>query len=383
MEPFLNDIDQTQEDREYLARREKRRQRRLEEKKRRQKKLKIMKAILGIGIIGVVLIGISIFLGSILKVDDKNQHSSQNNQTQIVEEENTQDVVEDDNNQNNLENTETTVVTQPIQFTESANVKEITSETIESSYAILVDVDTNTIIGKKNAYDRMIPASMTKVLTALVAAEAISEKDLDDTFTMTLDITDYSYINDCSNVGFLDGEVVTVRDLFYGTILASGGDAAVGLAVYIAGSHDAFVERMNQKLEVLGISDTAHFTNCVGIYDENLYCTAYDMAVIMKAAMENELCREVLNARTYTTSFTTEHPEGIIISNWFMRRIEDKDTGGEVVGGKTGYVVQSGSCAVSYQEHANGSSHICVTANSTSSWRCIYDHVEIYNTYIQ
>ena len=140
---------------------------------------------------------------------------------------------------------------------------------------------------------------------------------------------------------------------------------------------------MNQKLEVLGISDTAHFTNCVGIYDENLYCTAYDMAVIMKAAMENELCREVLNARTYTTSFTTEHPEGIIISNWFMRRIEDKDTGGEVVGGKTGYVVQSGSCAVSYQEHANGSSYICVTANSTSSWRCIYDHVEIYNTYIQ
>ena len=106
------------------------------------------------------------------------------------------------------------------------------------------------------------------------------------------------------------------------------------------------------------------------------------MAVIMKAAMQSELCREVLKARTYTTSFTTEHPEGITISNWFMRRIEDKDSGGEVLGAKTGYVAQSGSCAVSYQEDANGKTYICVTGKSTSSWRCIYDHVEIYNTYV-
>ena len=175
---------------------------------------------------------------------------------------------------------------------------------------------------------------MTKVLTVLVAAEQIKEENLDDTFTMTLEITDYAYRNDCSSVGFLDGEKVTVRDLFYGTILPSGGDAAVGLATYIAGSHEAFVDMMNDKLKELGLSKTAHFTNCVGLYDENHYCTVYDMAVIMKAAMKNDMCREFLSAHSYTTAPTTEHPKGITISNWFLRRIEDKDTGGEVIGGK-------------------------------------------------
>ena len=142
------------------------------------------------------------------------------------------------------------------------------------------------------------------------------------------------------------------------------------------------MDKMNRKLEELGIADSAHVTNCVGLYDEAHYCTVYDMAVIMKAAMQNEWCREVLSRHTYTTTPTDEHPEGIEISNWFLRRIEDKDTGGLVVAAKTGYVVQSGNCAVSYEEYADGTPYICVTADSTSGWRCIYDHVEIYNRYI-
>ena len=140
---------------------------------------------------------------------------------------------------------------------------------------------------------------------------------------------------------------------------------------------------MNEKLDELGLSDTAHFTNCVGLYDENHYCTVYDMAVIMKAAMDNELCREVMSAHTYTTSATTEHPDGILLSNWFLRRIEDKDSGGEVVCGKTGYVVQSGNCAASYGVAQSGKGYICVTANATSGWKCIYDHVDIYKKYME
>ena len=218
-------------------------------------------------------------------------------------------------------------------------------------------------------------------MTLLVAAEHVT--DLDDTFTMTIDITDFCYQNDCSCVGFLDGETVSVRDLLYGTILPSGGDAAMGLAEYVAGSQEAFVDMMNAKLEELGLSETAHFTNCIGTYDENHYCTIYDMAMIMEAAMDNELCKEILSAHTYTTSLTTEHPEGITISNWFLRRIEDKDSGGEVLCGKTGYVVESGNCAVSYAVGASGKEYICATANSSSTWRCIYDHVDIYHAFIE
>lgn len=260
----------------------------------------------------------------------------------------------------------------------TAATKQLGGE-LDSSYAIFIDAQTGEILAQKGADTIINPASMTKILTVLVAAEHV--ENLDDTFTITLNETDYSYVNDCSNVGFAENEVVTVRDLFYGTILPSGGDAAAALAAYVAGTREAFVELMNEKLEELGLSDTAHVTNCVGLYDENHYCTVYDMAMILRAALDNELCREVLNAHTYTTSATPQHPEGILISNWFLRRIEDKDTGGEVLYAKTGYVAQAGSCAASYGEDTTGRGFLCVTADAGSSWKCIYDHVALYKEF--
>lgn len=252
-------------------------------------------------------------------------------------------------------------------------------DTLYSENVVLVDLSENSIVAQKGAFDRINPASMTKVLTVLVAAEHI--KNLDDTFTMTLEITDYGYMHDCSSAGFEKDETITVRDLFYGTVLPSGADAAVGLATYVAGSQESFVELMNQKLEELGLADTAHMTNCVGIYDENHYCTLYDMAMIMEAAIDNDLCREVLSAHIYTTSETEQHPEGIELSNWFLRRIEDKDSGGEVICGKTGYVVQSKNCAVSYDVDENGTGFVCVTAGAGSVWQCIYDHAGLYKQF--
>lgn len=253
---------------------------------------------------------------------------------------------------------------------------------IDSSYAVVIDADAGTILAEKAANTRINPASMTKVLTLLVAAEHVT--DLDDTFTMTIEITDYCYVNDCSVVGLEIGETVPIRELLYGTILPSGADAAMALATYVAGSQEAFVELMNDKLDELGLSDTAHFTNCVGLYDENHYCTVYDMALILRAAMENDLCREVLDARTYETAPTAEHPEGQVLSNWFLRRIEDRFTGDfQIVGGKTGYVVQAGSCAASCGAAPDGSLYFCVTGDASSSWQAIYDHTVLYQTYCE
>ena len=255
-------------------------------------------------------------------------------------------------------------------------------EDFPSRCAVLIDLDTRTVLAEKNADTVISPASMTKILTVLVAAEHITEAELDDTFTMTIDITDYCYVNGCSVVGLMVDETVPVRELFYGTILSSGADAALGLATYVAGSQEAFVALMNEKLEELGIADTAHFTNCVGLYDETHKCTVRDMAVILEAAMDSDLCREVLGARTYETLPTADHPEGQILSNWFLRRIEDKDTGGtEGTGAKTGYVVESGNCAASYGERPDGRRYICVTADAHSAWRAIYDHAELYKAY--
>lgn len=251
---------------------------------------------------------------------------------------------------------------------------------VVSGYVIFVDLEEGEILMRKDEKTRMNPASMTKVLTLLVAVEHID--DLDDTFTMTSEIMDYCLLNDCSTAGFERGDTVTVKDLLYGTVLPSGAEAALGLATYVSGSQEAFVELMNERLEEMGLSETTHFTNCVGIYDANHYSTVYDMAIIMENAIGNELCREVLSAHKYMTGGTKKHPEGIELSNLFLRRIEDKDTGGEVVCAKTGYVAQSQNCAVSYGEDGKGKGYICVTGGSTSPWRCIYDHADIYKYYM-
>lgn len=251
---------------------------------------------------------------------------------------------------------------------------------VVSENVVFIDVEAGRILGQKDAAVRISPASMTKILTVLVAAEHVTNPD--DIFEITRDITDYSYVNDCSIAGFKAGERVTVRDLFYGTALPSGADAAVGLAVYVSGSQEAFVELMNEKVDELGLSGTSHFTNCVGIYDDDHYSTVYDIAVILKAACDNSFCREVLAAHTYTTSGTEQHPEGIALSNWFLRRIEDKDTHGEVLCAKTGYVEQSGNCAASLSIGRDGREYICVTAHSTSVWRCIYDHVALCQQFL-
>lgn len=251
-------------------------------------------------------------------------------------------------------------------------------EQVFSEYAILINESDNTIVADKNGTSRIYPASMTKVLTILVAAENI--EDWDATVTITQEMTDYAYVNDCSCVGYMVGEQAPVKDLFYGTILPSGADAAYALATYVAGSHEEFVELMNQKARELGLTNS-HFTNCVGLYADDHYSTPYDMAMILKAAVENDWCRQVMNARIFTTASTTEHPEGLEISNWFLRRIEDKMEGEEVICAKTGFVNQSRSCAASYGVSEKGTPYICVTAGAESSWRCIKDHVAMYDLY--
>ena len=252
-----------------------------------------------------------------------------------------------------------------------------------SDHAVLINANTGEIVAGKNWEGPIVPASMTKILTVLVAAEHLGPAALDEPFTVTIDDTDYSYRNDGSAAGFGIDETVTVRDLFYGTILPSGADAASALARRTAGSREAFADLMNQKLAELGLADSAHFTNCVGLYDAGHYCTLTDMAMILKAAVENDICREVLSAHTWTTTATEQHPEGITISNWFLRRIEDKDTHGEVRCAKTGFVKESRNCAASWHIASDGTDWICVTAGAHSAWRCIYDHVDIYQKFTQ
>ena len=266
-------------------------------------------------------------------------------------------------------------------FSADDSVVPMSSDEFTSEYGILIRVDDKKVIASKDGFVKMFPASMTKLMTVLTARQYISEEQMDEKVAVSQLAIDYDFLYKCSSAGFDAKEVVTVRDLFYGTILPSGGDAAYMLALYVAGSHEAFVDMMNENCKALGISETSHFANCVGIYDDENYSTCNDIAVIIAAAMDDPFLAEVLGTRKYTTSLTDEHPEGLELSNWFLRRIEDKDTGGYVAGAKTGFVNESGSCGASYMQGDDGHIYICVSGKTWSSWRCIYDHVAAYNIY--
>lgn len=266
-------------------------------------------------------------------------------------------------------------------FTSDGSVVSMSSEEFTSEYGILIRVDDGKVIASKDGSVKMFPASMTKLMTVLTARQYVSEEQMNEKVAVSQLAIDYDFLHKCSSAGFEAQEVVTVKDLFYGTILPSGGDAAYMLALYVAGSHDAFVDMMNENCKALGISETTHFTNCVGIYDDENYSSCHDIAVILAAAMDDPILAEVLGTRRYTTSLTEEHPEGLDLSNWFLRRIEDKDTGGYVAGAKTGFVNESGSCGASYMKGDDGHIYICVSGKAWSSWRCIYDHVAAYNIY--
>jgi len=254
--------------------------------------------------------------------------------------------------------------------------------TNDAKYAIVIDKATNSVIAARNPYEKAFPASTTKIMTLLVAVENIT--DMEDTFTMSYAITDPLYVRDASVAGFLNGEVVSMTDLLYGLILPSGADAAVGLATKLAGGEEEFVELMNQKAEELELKNT-HFANVSGLHDENNYSCAYDMAVILDAALQNELCKTILSTKKHTTAITPQNPKGIPLSSTlfdYMYGTEPEIA--TILGGKTGYVNQSGYCIASYgKNNINFNEYIIVTMSNSSRWPAFHGQIDLYKEYAQ
>jgi len=251
---------------------------------------------------------------------------------------------------------------------------------IASKYCVLIDTENNTVIAQRDAEKKMYPASMTKIMTLIVAVENMTS--LGDTFTMTHDILSPLYDADASLAGFQENEVITIKDMLYGAILPSGADATDGLAIKIAGSEENFVKLMNEKVTELGLHNT-HFTNTSGLHNDNHYSTALDMAVIMNYALQNDLCREILSTYQYTTSKTKEHPKGILLeSTMFGRMYGDEVEGVLIKGGKTGFTAEAQHTMASYAEK-EGKEYILVTAYEDDKWGSVYDAFDIYEKYLE
>lgn len=251
--------------------------------------------------------------------------------------------------------------------------------TIASKYCVLINCENNSIMAQRDADKKMYPASMTKIMTLIVAVENMKSED--DTFTMTYEILNPLINADASLAGFSENETITIKDMLYGAILPSGADATVGLAETIAGSEENFVKLMNEKVRKMGLRNT-HFTNTSGLHDDEHYSTATDIAVILNYAMQNELCREILSTVEYTTSKTAEHPEGIHLeSTMFGRMYGDEVENVIIEGGKTGFTSEAQHCMASFGVK-NNKEYIVVVAMEDDKWGSVYDTFDIYEKYI-
>lgn len=260
----------------------------------------------------------------------------------------------------------------------SESTKRITD--IDSGYAILIDIDKKEIVASKSGDARIYPASMTKVMTLIVAAEHIT--DLSDTFTFDYTVTDPAYKAGASVAGFLAGETVPLIDVLYGAALPSGADATTALALTVGGTEEVFVELMNKKAEEIGLTNT-HFMNASGLHHANHYSTPHEMAIIMEYAMEIPLLRTILGTYKYTTTPTAQHPEGILLtSTMYSRMYGDEAGNSEVIAGKTGYTPEAGQCLVSVAETPDGREFVLVTASAVGKYAPIYDAIDIYKNYI-
>lgn len=258
-------------------------------------------------------------------------------------------------------------------------VKELDVGGVNSSHVVLMSANGGKVIGEINGEEQIYPASLTKIMTVIVAIEELD--DLEEKIMLDADIFPELYAGDATQAGFQAGEAVRAIDLLYGAILPSGAECCIGLADEIAGSEDAFVELMNKKAQKIGMENT-HFCDTTGLHDPNHYSTAYDMAVLLKYAIRNDTFREIIETSRHSTGVTNVHPDGITYYSTLFKNLNDPTvTGGKILGGKTGYTNEAGLCLASFAE-IEGREYILVTAGApgdTGEPLHVQDAVTIYN----
>ena len=181
---------------------------------------------------------------------------------------------------------------------------------IGAQSAILLEANTGVILYAKNIDERLYPASTTKLMTCLIAAEKCQ---LGETITFSHDAV-FSLEPGSSNMGIDEGQAMPLEECLYGILVASANEVANAVAEHIAGSRDAFAEMMNEKAAELGCKNT-HFVNAHGLHDDDHYVSAYDLALIAKAFFQNELPAKIGNTASYHFKPTNTQPDDFIKRN--------------------------------------------------------------------
>ncbi|MBQ7357276.1 MAG: D-alanyl-D-alanine carboxypeptidase [Clostridia bacterium] len=231
---------------------------------------------------------------------------------------------------------------------------------ISAKSAVVIEASSGDIIWSKNCDQRLPMASTTKIMTALVALQACD-------IQKTVKISPLAVGVEGSSVYLYEGEELTMENLLYAMLLESANDAAAAIAIEVGGSISGFADMMNKTAHDLGLENTS-FENPHGLDGEDHYTTAKELALIARAAMQNETFRKIVS--TYKTTIPLNTDEGarlLINHNKLLRSYEG------AIGIKTGFTKKSGRCLVSAAAR-DGVEYICVTLNAPSDWS---DHTRL------
>lgn len=247
---------------------------------------------------------------------------------------------------------------------------------VSSKSAVLYQLKENKIVYEKNKDERLEPASLTKIMTAIVALEKID--NLDKTIVMTSPMFQGLKEENASVAGFYMGEKVTYRDLLYGVLFPSGADATQALAIELMGSKRAFVDAMNQKASALGMKQT-HFENETGLPDDNHYSSASDIAILFRYALKNKDFYEIITTREYTTKDAKQKwiPSYQKIANRYQIKGIDY-----ILGGKTGFTNAAGYCLATIANYDN-TDYLLVTLGSSKQNGAVMDAKNLYDYYFE
>lgn len=248
---------------------------------------------------------------------------------------------------------ESVSITTPLLYADSLSATFCT----KAAAAVLVDAKSGAVLFEKNAHKRLPMASTTKIMTAI---SVIENSAFDDVITVSKDAAGI----EGSSIYLSAGEKITVKDLLYGLLLESGNDAAEALAIGVFGSSEKCVEYMNEKCKDLKLINT-HFDNVHGLDSDKHYTTAYELSLITKYAMQNELFRSIVSSKSYVTS--GEKPRYFSNHNRLLNMYSPAS------GVKTGYTSKSGRCLVSAGT-LEDEEYIAVTLDDPLDWQ---DHKQM------
>ncbi|MCD8074934.1 MAG: serine hydrolase [Lachnospiraceae bacterium] len=236
---------------------------------------------------------------------------------------------------------------------------------LDSYSAALFDINGQEVLYAKDMFTERSPASITKIMTALVT---LKYGNLDDQVTVTSTILN---IEEGSSVCDLKvGDVLSLKQMLYGMMIASGNDAAMMIAEHVAGSVDAFVELMNEEAEAIGATST-HFTNPHGLTDSDHYTSVYDIYLIFNAAMQYDTFLDIINRENYYAEYTDADGNAVAVTwdstNHYFTGTATAPDGVVIYGGKTGTTSDAGYCLSLMTKDLYGNPYIAIILHADSS----------------